>query len=242
MLVLVVMASALERMLLYQREYGLTELRIYATGVILWLGVVFVWLGVDRAARPPARLRPGAVLAGFVATLALNAVNPDALIARTNLARPHVDTAYLGNLSDDAVPALLERLPALDPIAAPPARGRAPGAPRVRRRHARAGTPPGREPSSLLAEHRAELKAYAAKRQAVEPSPRLNCPATGAVSSVGRAPARQAGGHWFEPSTAHRKSPVNRAFLLPEQGAAGKAVARIDTRTGHVCSWESVGA
>jgi hypothetical protein len=27
-----------------------------------------------------------------------------------------------------------------------------------------------------------------------------------AVSSVGRAPARQAGGHWFEPSTAHRKS------------------------------------
>src|SRR5439155_18037465 len=24
-----------------------------------------------------------------------------------------------------------------------------------------------------------------------------------AVSSVGRAPARQAGGHWFEPSTAH---------------------------------------
>jgi hypothetical protein len=29
-----------------------------------------------------------------------------------------------------------------------------------------------------------------------------NCP-TRAVSSVGRAPARQAGGHWFEPSTAH---------------------------------------
>src|SRR2546426_5229932 len=27
-----------------------------------------------------------------------------------------------------------------------------------------------------------------------------------AVSSVGRAPARQAGGHWFEPSTAHKTS------------------------------------
>ena len=25
----------------------------------------------------------------------------------------------------------------------------------------------------------------------------------GAVSSAGRAPALQAGGHWFEPSTAH---------------------------------------
>ena len=32
-----------------------------------------------------------------------------------------------------------------------------------------------------------------------------NCSFAGlrAVSSVGRAPARQAGGHWFEPSTAH---------------------------------------
>ena len=29
----------------------------------------------------------------------------------------------------------------------------------------------------------------------------------GAVSSVGRAPARQAGGHWFEPSTAHLGKP-----------------------------------
>jgi hypothetical protein len=35
----------------------------------------------------------------------------------------------------------------------------------------------------------------------------------GAVSSVGRAPARQAGGHWFEPSTAHhRKAPLRRGF------------------------------
>jgi hypothetical protein len=31
----------------------------------------------------------------------------------------------------------------------------------------------------------------------------VTLPSAGAVSSVGRAPARQAGGHWFEPSTAH---------------------------------------
>jgi hypothetical protein len=37
----------------------------------------------------------------------------------------------------------------------------------------------------------------------------------GAVSSVGRAPARQAGGHWFEPSTAHlTKAPLRRGFLV----------------------------
>ena len=51
----------------------------------------------------------------------------------------------------------------------------------------------------------------------IDPSPphrRLNCPAARAVSSVGRAPARQAGGHWFEPSTAH--SARSKSGLLRE--------------------------
>jgi hypothetical protein len=114
-LVLVVMASALERMRLYQREYGLTELRLYATGVILWLGFVFVWMAATVVRARPRLFVTGALVAGFVATLALNVANPDALIARTNLDRPHVDVAYLGGLSDDAVPVLLARLPALEP-------------------------------------------------------------------------------------------------------------------------------
>jgi hypothetical protein len=114
-LVLVVMASALERMRLYQREYGLTELRLYATGVILWLGFVFVWMAVTVVRARPRLFVTGALVAGFVATLALNVANPDALIARTNLDRPHVDAAYLGGLSADAVPVLLAKLPALEP-------------------------------------------------------------------------------------------------------------------------------
>ena len=57
----------------------------------------------------------GAVIAGFAATLALNVVNPDALIARTNLSRPHVDAAYLGKLSDDAVPVLFSDFPRSGP-------------------------------------------------------------------------------------------------------------------------------
>jgi hypothetical protein len=110
---LVVMASALERMRLYQREYGLTELRLYATGLIIWLGFVFVWLAATVVRARPRLFVTGALVSGFVATLALNIVNPDALIARTNLDRPHVDVAYLGKLSDDAVPVLLERLQTL---------------------------------------------------------------------------------------------------------------------------------
>jgi len=52
----------------------------------------------------------GAVVAGFAATLALNVINPDALIARTNLNRPRIDAAYLAGLSDDAVPTLVARI------------------------------------------------------------------------------------------------------------------------------------
>ena len=56
------------------------------------------------------RFAIGAVLSGFAATAVLNVISPDALIARTNLTRPHVDVVYLSRLSDDAVPTLVDRL------------------------------------------------------------------------------------------------------------------------------------
>jgi hypothetical protein len=114
-LVGVVMASALQRLWLYQQQFGLTELRIYATGVVLWLAVVFVWLGVTVLRDRRRLFAAGAIVAGFAATLCINVLNPDALIARTNLSRPQVDATYLATLSDDAVATLLARLPTLDP-------------------------------------------------------------------------------------------------------------------------------
>src|SRR5581483_5452445 len=42
----------------------------------------------------------------------------------------------------------------------------------------------------------------------------------GAVSSVGRAPARQAGGHWFEPSTAHFWNPPETAGFVVFSGCS----------------------
>ncbi|MFL5979207.1 MAG: DUF4153 domain-containing protein, partial [Gaiellaceae bacterium] len=57
----------------------------------------------------------GAMVAGFAATAVLNVANPDALIARTNLDRSRVDVSYVAGLSDDAVPAMLEKLPSLRP-------------------------------------------------------------------------------------------------------------------------------
>jgi hypothetical protein len=114
-LVFVVMASTLQRLRLYQQEYGLTELRLYATGVVLWLALVFALLAVTVLRGRPRPFALGVIVLGFAATFALNVLDPDALIVRTNLSRPHVDTAYLARLSDDAVPSLLERLPTLDP-------------------------------------------------------------------------------------------------------------------------------
>jgi Domain of unknown function (DUF4173) len=114
-LLFVVVASALQRMYLYQQEFGLTELRLYTTVFMVWISVVLLWfvLTVLRAGRD--RFAFGALLAGFAAIFAINAMNPDALIAGTNIDRmedgKRFDAYYLTTLSADAVPVLVESLP-----------------------------------------------------------------------------------------------------------------------------------
>jgi hypothetical protein len=82
-LLLVVVASALQRLRLYTEEFGLTQARVFATAAALWLAAVLAWLAAARRERFAA----GALATAFAGLLALNAVNPDGLIARTNLAR-----------------------------------------------------------------------------------------------------------------------------------------------------------
>ena len=115
LLLFVVMASALQRMRLYQREYGLTELRVYVTGCMLWIAVVLVWTAFTVLRGRRDLFAVGALVSGFAAILAINVVNPDALITRTNLDRPNLDLPYLMRLSDDATPELVKALPTLDP-------------------------------------------------------------------------------------------------------------------------------
>ena len=116
-LVLVVIASALERMALYTERFGLTELRLYATAFMAWLGVVFAWFVVTTLRGRRRRFTAGPVAAGVVAVLTLAVLNPDALIARVNLDRARdgapVDTAYLTRLSADAAPELLRHVESL---------------------------------------------------------------------------------------------------------------------------------
>ena len=117
MLLGVIVASALFRMRLYVSAYGLTEARLYGTAFMLWLVVVFAWFAatVLRGRRP--NFAAGALGAGLASIVILNLLNPDAVIARSNLARAGgpapFDAAYVAGLSADALPVVFAALPAL---------------------------------------------------------------------------------------------------------------------------------
>jgi len=116
--VLLVMVSAVARMRLYVQSYGLTEDRLYASAFMGWAGFVLVWLAWTEVRGQLSRFATGAVLAGFGVLAALNVVNPDGLVARTNIARAErglaLDVDYLNRLSSDAVPAVAGRWASLD--------------------------------------------------------------------------------------------------------------------------------
>jgi hypothetical protein len=83
----VVMISAAQRLRIYIDTYGLTELRFYAAACLACLSCVFVWFGLTVLRDRRDRFLVGAFGAVLVLVLALNAAAPDALIARTNIAR-----------------------------------------------------------------------------------------------------------------------------------------------------------
>ncbi len=110
LLTLVVVASALFRMHVYEQAYGFTRLRLLVSVFEGWLGLV-VLLVLGAGLRLRGAWVPRAVLlTGAVSLLALAAANPDAWIARHNVDRfeqtGKVDRVYLAGLSDDAVPVL----------------------------------------------------------------------------------------------------------------------------------------
>jgi hypothetical protein len=114
-LLFVIVASALQRMYLYTREFGLTELRLYTTIFMAWVSVVLVWFVLTVLWGRRDRFALGVLATGFTAILLINALNPDALIARVNVDRMQAgerfDAYYLTYLSADAAPVLVESLP-----------------------------------------------------------------------------------------------------------------------------------
>lgn len=122
-LTLFLVAGAIRRLGLYEAAYGLTLLRLASTLFALWIGGVFVLLGLSLAGvgRGRAWFVPCALVLGLAGLLVVNFANPEAVIVRRNVERfsatDALDAWYLTDLSDDAVPALADALPRLRPEA-----------------------------------------------------------------------------------------------------------------------------
>lgn len=124
-LVLGLLASAFQRMQLYEHAYGYTELRIYTHSFMIWLAVVLALFVVALLRGRPQVFTFGGLVSLVAYVLVLNLANPDALIVRENIGRSdlsaeqqrggeQVDTYYLTQLSPDATPALVAALSQLD--------------------------------------------------------------------------------------------------------------------------------
>ncbi len=113
-----VLVSAVSRLALYLRFYGLTDDRVFALAVLVWVAVILAWLAMTVLRGQRARFAPGVLVLSACWLLAFNAVNPERRVVETNLRRAEqgmdFDVAYHAKLSGDALPALLRgagRLP-----------------------------------------------------------------------------------------------------------------------------------
>jgi hypothetical protein len=109
----VILVSSLQRLALYEAAYGFTRLRTYSHLCIIWIGVLFLSILILEILEKHRFFTMAAVaaIAGFVLTM--NVVNIDSFITIKNIQRLKIDdndldTYTLRNLSDDAIPTLIE--------------------------------------------------------------------------------------------------------------------------------------
>jgi hypothetical protein len=116
----VVMASAMQRMLIYHVAYGMTELRFYTTAIMGWLAIVWVWFLATVLRGQRQRFAFGALVTALTAVALLDRSDPDACIVRANVERIAAnrpfDAPYVTSLSADAVPALVAALPTMSVV------------------------------------------------------------------------------------------------------------------------------
>jgi hypothetical protein len=82
-----VMASALGRMALYVHYYGLSTDRIFASVFMIWLAIVLAWFGLTVLRGRVRDFAAGMAVTGFMTLAGLNIANPEAFVARVNIAR-----------------------------------------------------------------------------------------------------------------------------------------------------------
>lgn len=113
-LTVVVLASAFQRMALYEQAFGFTQLRVYTHIFMVWLAIMLSAFLMMLYQKRTYMFATGLVIGAFLYVMTLNVINPEALIVRQNVARfavgEELDVRYTSELSSDAVPYLLPLL------------------------------------------------------------------------------------------------------------------------------------
>lgn len=111
-------ASAIWRLTIYVRFFGLTTDRVYPLVFLGWLGLVLAWMALTTLRDWPRPFLVGALATGLATLGALNVVDLDARIARFNVVRAEHPTAssapldidYLTRLGASAAPIAVDAL------------------------------------------------------------------------------------------------------------------------------------
>ncbi len=114
-LLLVVVASAVQRMQLYSLEYGLSELRFFTTAFMAYLTTICIAFAATVLNSRREKFIPATYTLGLLAIAILHQINPENLIQSKNMtmAPEKIDIAYALSMSDDSIPALVHALPKL---------------------------------------------------------------------------------------------------------------------------------
>jgi hypothetical protein len=109
---LVILASALQRLALYEEAFGLSRLRLFAAWVTLVIGGTFVAILVAGARGRLAMLPHRLVTFAAIALIGVSLANPDRLVAERNVGwfqrTGTIDLMYLASLGADAAPGVAE--------------------------------------------------------------------------------------------------------------------------------------
>ena len=122
LLVIVMLVSAFQRLVLYEFAYGFSRLRTYTHVFIIWLALLLVTVLILEIMRKERAIGLAMVLASLGFVVSLGVLNVDAFIVRQNIQREFhgaagqiftqgrvdLDAQYFLDLSDDAIPALVD--------------------------------------------------------------------------------------------------------------------------------------
>ena len=117
-LVLVILASAIERLTLYENAYGFSRIRTWSHVFIFWLGGLIIATIVLILLKKTRFFGLAVIITIFGYSTSLAVINVDGFIARQNIQRAQIgyelDRGYLASLSQDAVPVLVSEFSAMN--------------------------------------------------------------------------------------------------------------------------------